>query len=119
METINMAKTPKIETRKMEAELGVGCRVTNIVPNRLDNRLEHLKKATLAGSIWQIVTARTQPDATSAISKVAFEYDVETGDFLFTNEEIISIREFATSYVDIDKILEARQIVRNLNQENN
>lgn len=115
METINMAKTPKTETQKMELELGVGRRVTNIVPNRL----EHLKKATLAGSILAIMNARNQPDATSAISKVALEYDVETGDFLFTNEEIISIREFTTSYVDIDKILEARQIVRNLNKENN
>jgi len=62
-------------------------------------------------SIWQIVTARTQPDATSAIAKVAFAYDLDIRGFVFSDEEITNIKELSNQNVDIEKILETRQLV--------
>jgi len=111
-----MAPKPKNEQKQVRfdeppvslaVELGAG--ESNL---RVNSTLENLKKSVLAGSIWQIVTARTQPDATSAIAKVAFAYDLGIRDFVFSNEEILSIKELSNQYVDIDKILETRKLVK-------
>jgi hypothetical protein len=113
-----MAPKPKNEQKQvLEVELGSG--ESNLSVEFKNSTLENLKKSVLAGSIWQIITARTQPDATSAIAKVAFAYDLDIRDFVFSDMEMSSIRELSNQNVDIDKILDARYIVRNLNQENN
>lgn len=106
-----MAPKPKNEQKQvLEVELGSG--ESNHIVEFKNRFLENQKKSILAGSIWQIVTARTQPDATSAIAKVAFAYDLDIRDFVFSNEEILSIKELSNQNVDLEKILETRQIVR-------
>jgi len=109
-----MAPKPKNEQKQvLEVELGSGESNLSVEFKEFKNSiLENLKKSVLAGSIWQIVTARTQPDATSAIAKVAFAYDLGIRDFVFSNEEILSIKELSNQYVDIDKILETRKLVK-------
>ena len=111
-----MAPKPKNEQKQvLEVELGSG--ESNLSVEFKNSTLENLKKSVLAGSIWQIVTARTQPDATSAIAKVAFAYDLDIRDFVFSNEEILSIKELSNQNVDIDKILETRQLVKTISTD--
>lgn len=111
-----MAPKPKNEQKQvLEVELGSG--ESNLRGEFKNSVLENLKKSILAGSIWQIITARTQPDATSAIAKVAFAYDLDIRDFVFSDLEMSSIRELSTQHVDLEKIIETRQIVRNVSTD--
>ena len=111
-----MAPKPKNEQKQvLEVELGSG--ESNLRVEVKNSTSENLKKSILAGSIWQIVTARTQPDATSAIAKVAFAYDLDTRDFVFSNKELLSIKELSNQNVDIDKILETRKLVKTVSTD--
>ena len=102
----------KQETTAYPLELGAREYPTSSLRDESKKTIsENLKKSVLAGSIWQIVNARTQPDATSAIAKVAFAYDLDIRGFVFSDEEITNIKELSNQNVDIEKILETRQLV--------
>lgn len=86
---------PKTKTEQKITEIPnevipEGGRVIHLVSPDKTPR-QKLRERTLANYMYSIVSARSQPDVTSACVKLAAEYDDEMGEFLFSIEEIEKI----------------------------
>lgn len=90
---------PKTKTEQKITEIPTevipeGERVIHLVSPDKSPR-QKLRERTLANYMYSIVSARSQPDVTSACVKLAAEYDNSIGEFLFSIEEIEKIVKVA------------------------
>ena len=74
---------------------------------------QKLRESMLAENWWAIVKAKSQVEINGLFSKFMSAYDMETGDWLFSIEEIDNLVTLArnSNCVDMERLVEIRSVV--------